>query len=124
MRRSLRSACLSVGGRAVAASLLAVAACDSHFLTEDDLTVDLVLLSAPEVLAVGERGQATAQALGTNGLLITYSKLQPRFSSRDASVATVDAVSGVVTGVAPGRAVLAAESRGQVAIDTVVGVAR
>jgi hypothetical protein len=103
--------------------VLAAAACGGDLDTEDP-TVATILQTVPRTIAVGERGQASAQALGYNGLIIPANRTSVRFSSANATVASVDAGSGVVTGLAPGRAAIVAESQGRSATDTVQVVAR
>jgi hypothetical protein len=127
MLRSLQ--CGSVGRRLVAASLAATLAavvavgCNGDLVSEPDTVAD-ILLDLPRVVAVGERVQASAQAIGSNGRIIASSRVKVSFSSRNIGVATVDASSGTVTGVSPGRAAIVAEARGTVVMDTVQVVAR
>jgi hypothetical protein len=123
MLRSLQRG--SVGRRLVAASLVAVAGCDDGDIISAGPTVDNILFDiVPHVIDVGARAQATAQAIGTNGLIIESSRVRVTFSSRNAAVATVDATTGTITGVSPGRTAIVAEARGQSATDTVQVVAR
>ena len=128
MLRTLQ--CGAVGRRWAAASLaaslaaaVAAAGCDSDLASEPDTVAD-ILLAVPRVVAVGERGQADAKAIGLNGRIIASSRVQVTFSSRNAAVASVDARSGTITGVSPGRAAIVAEARGTVVMDTVQVVAR
>ena len=125
MLRTLQ--CGSVGRRLAALGAAVVAAgCGSDLLSEPDTVAD-ILLELPRVVAVGERAQASAQAIGTNGRIIAASRVKVSFSSRNAAVATVatvSATSGMITGVAPGRAAIVAEANGMTVVDTVQVVAR
>ena len=124
MLRSLQ--CGSVGRRRVAASLAAAvvaAGCNGDLVSEPDSVAD-ILLDLPRVVAVGQQVRADAKAIGLNGRIIASSRVKVSFSSRNVGVATVDASSGTVTGVSPGRAAIVAEARGIVVMDTVEVVAR
>ena len=124
MLRSLQ--CGSVGRRLAAASLAAAvvaAGCNGDLVSEPDSVAD-ILLDLPRTVAVGQRVQANAQAIGFNGRIIASSRVKVSFSSRNIGVATVDPTSGTVTGVSPGRAAIVAEARGTVVMDTVQVVAR
>lgn len=124
MPRTLQ--CGSVGRRLAAASLgaaVVAAGCGSDLLSEPDTVAD-ILFEVPHTVAVGERVQASAQPVGTNGRIIAASRVKVSFSSRNAAVATVSSTSGMITGVAPGRAAIVAEAGGMTVIDTVQVVAR
>jgi hypothetical protein len=79
---------------------------------------------SPKVIAVGETAQANAIAYARDAGAISSSTLRFRYTARTPGVASVDAATGVVTGVAPGRAAIVAEARGGFAADSVVVVAR
>ena len=124
MLRSLQG---SSGARRLGAALVAVvaaAACGGDIIAGGPTVDTVFLIVSPRVVTVGERSQATAQPLGTNGLVVTASNAHVVFASSVPAVATVDATSGAITAVSPGRSAILATAGGKTAVDTVQVVAR
>ncbi len=72
----------------------------------------------PDSIVAGARALASATTIDNNKPF-TSTKLRTAFSSSDPSVATVNAATGEITGVAPGTAVISATTRGKTGSDTI-----
>lgn len=98
--------------RAAATAVVAVALAACSFITGVP-NVSRVELTIPVlVIAPGQSVQATGLALGSGGNVITNARRQVTYSSSNDSVARVTA-SGLILGIAPGRATITASSDGK-----------
>jgi uncharacterized protein YjdB len=112
MRSSLHASPRRALARLAGAAAIAVALSACSFITGVP-NVSRVELQVPvTVIAPGQTVQASGVPLGGSGNVITHSRRQVAFTSSDESVATVSPT-GLVTGVAPGRATIRASSDGK-----------
>jgi uncharacterized protein YjdB len=67
----------------------------------------------PDTIVEGEAAQAIGLARDDGGSTISSAKVRVRYSSSDASIATVNPENGVVTGIAPGTTEIFGEAQGK-----------
>jgi uncharacterized protein YjdB len=112
MRSPLPAAVLRAVARSAGAVAVAVALSACSFITGVP-GVSRVELTVPvTVIAPGQAVQASGVPLRGNGSVITHNRRQVAYTSSDEKVATVTP-GGIITGVAPGKAVITASSDGK-----------
>jgi uncharacterized protein YjdB len=112
MRSFLPAAPLRALARFAGAAAVAVSLSACSFITGVP-NVSRVELQVPvTTIAPGQQVQASGVPLGSGGNVITHQRRQVSFSSSDEAVAIVSP-SGLITGIAPGRATVRATSDGK-----------
>lgn len=110
IRSARRPAPARALARLVGAAVLGVVLAGCAFVTGIP-SVSRVEITVPvTVIAPGQSMQASGRAFGNNDNVITNSRRQVHFSSDHEDIATVNSVSGLITGVSPGHARITASS--------------
>jgi uncharacterized protein YjdB len=112
MRSPLPAALLRALARSAGAAAAVVALSACSFITGVPSVARVELTVPVTVIAPGQSVQASGVPLRGNGSVITHSRRQVSFTSSDEKVVSVTP-SGVITGVAPGRAVVTANVDGK-----------
>lgn len=103
----------------IALSGAGVTGCSAEFWKgrPDVETVELTV--TPPRIAEGQTANANGIPRKGNGAAITSSKVRVAYSSASPEIASVNAISGTITGIAPGKALITAESQGKTDTATV-----
>jgi trimeric autotransporter adhesin len=106
----------------IALSAAGTTGCSAEFWKgrPDVETVELTI--TPPRIAEGQTANANGIPRKGNGAAITSSRVRVAYSSSNPAVASVNSISGTITGIAPGEAVITAESQGKSDTETVTVV--
>ena len=99
-----------------------VVACDDPLYGRARGRDRIEITLSPDTVAVGASARAVGQMWRDDGLIVRSSRDFVLYSSGNPAVATVNATTGAIVGVAPGRAEIFATWETRRAIDTITVV--